>query len=164
MSSIIRIIKTTIISISLLLAFSVNAHADSTVSKFILPDQFKTSVVEDLNGKIIYLDFWASWCAPCRESFPWMNMLHKKYADRGLVVIAVNLDENQQDAQQFLKELPAEFQVIYDPEGELAEIYNVQGMPSSYLFNRNGKLVSTHIGFKNRDADVLQTSITSLLN
>ena len=150
--------------ISLLLVFSVNTHAESSVSKFILPDQFITPAVEDLKDKIIYLDFWASWCVPCRQSFPWMNTLHKKYSDRGLVVIAVNLDENRQDAQQFLKELPAEFQVIYDPEGKLAEIYNVQGMPSSYLFDRNGKLVSTHIGFKNRDADALQSSIASLLN
>src|SRR5579863_797355 len=67
----------------------------------------------DLNqyhGKVVYLDFWASWCKPCRQSFPWMNRMLDMYGDKGLVIIAVNLDEDRKDADRFLKEVPAKFQ------------------------------------------------------
>ena len=115
-------------------------------------------------GKVIYLDFWASWCTPCRQSFPWMNQLHKDYADKGLVIVAVNLDEQRNEAAHFLKTNPAIFQVIYDQDGQLAEKYKVQGMPSSYIYDRAGNLVKAHIGFKNKDASETHDFIASLLN
>ncbi len=98
-------------------------------------------------GKIVLLDFWASWCEPCRHSFPWLNEMQTKYGDR-LVVIGVNVDHERRDAERFLAEVPAHFQVIYDPAGELATRYEVMGMPSSYLFDTSGTLVDKHIGFR----------------
>ena len=115
-------------------------------------------------GKVVYLDFWASWCVPCRHSFPWMNKMNNELTDKGLVVIGVNLDEEQTAADSFLKSIPADFKVIYDPKGDLATKYNVKGMPSAYIFDRSGKLVKTHIGFKNKDADSARSYIESVLS
>lgn len=99
-------------------------------------------------GKVVVLDFWASWCVPCRRSFPWMNRMHEKYADDGLVIIGVNLDSDQDEARAFLDEYPAQFHTIEDPTGELAKKYDVIAMPSSYVFDRDGKQLTRHLGFK----------------
>lgn len=99
------------------------------------------------SGKVVLVDFWASWCEPCRHSFPWLNEMQARYGDR-LVVIGVNVDRERADADRFLSQVPAHFQVIYDPNGELASRYEVMGMPSSYLFDTSGMLVDQHIGFR----------------
>ena len=98
-------------------------------------------------GKVVYLDFWASWCKPCRHSFPWMNDMQQKYSADGLAIVAINLDEQHADAEKFLKETPADFTVIYDPEGKLAEQYGIYGMPSSFLIGRDGQVLQKHQGF-----------------
>jgi cytochrome c biogenesis protein CcmG, thiol:disulfide interchange protein DsbE len=98
-------------------------------------------------GKVVLVDFWASWCEPCRHSFPWLNEMQAKYGDR-LVIIGVNVDRERADAKRFLTQVPAQFQLIYDPAGELAAQYDVLGMPSSYVFDTAGKLVDKHIGFR----------------
>jgi thiol-disulfide isomerase/thioredoxin len=98
-------------------------------------------------GKVVYLDFWASWCKPCRHSFPWMNAMQQKYAADGLVIVAVNVDEQHADAEKFLKDTPAEFTVVYDAEGKLAEQYSIIGMPSSFIIGRDGQVLQRHQGF-----------------
>ena len=98
-------------------------------------------------GKVVLVDFWASWCEPCRHSFPWLNEMQAKYGDR-LVVIGVNVDRQRADAERFLTQVPAQFEVIYDPNGELASRYDVMGMPSSFVFDTSGTLVDQHIGFR----------------
>lgn len=103
--------------------------------------------LEQHRGKVVLLDFWASWCEPCRHSFPWLNEMQAKYGDR-LVIIGVNVDRERAEANRFLAQVPAGFQVIYDPAGELASKYQVMGMPSSYVFDTSGTLVDTHIGFR----------------
>lgn len=113
-------------------------------------------------GKLVYVDFWASWCGPCRASFPFMNDLVKKYGDQ-LAVVSVNLDEERQDANDFLEEIPADFSVIYDPEGGLAKQYGVRGMPNSFLFDRSGKLVSRHDGFTVKDPQHIRELIDNTL-
>ena len=104
----------------------------------------------EYKGKVIVLDFWASWCGPCRRSFPWLNSMHTKYEQDGLVVIGVNLDASPDDAAAFLDEYPAEFRIHFDAEAELAKKYGVEAMPSSYVIGRNGELKATHRGFKVR--------------
>ena len=99
-------------------------------------------------GKVVVVDFWASWCVPCRRSFPWLNQMHEKYADDGLVIVGVNMDASDTDAQTFLAEFPALFQIINDPDGDLAREYDVIAMPSSYVIDRDGKQVARHLGFK----------------
>jgi thiol-disulfide isomerase/thioredoxin len=110
-------------------------------------------------GKVVLLDFWASWCEPCRHSFPWLNALQAKFADRGLVIIGVNVDRDRAAADRFLHEVPAGFQIIYDPAGTLAARYDLPGMPVSYVIGPQGDIVARHIGFRSglraeREAEV----------
>ena len=98
-------------------------------------------------GKVVLVDFWASWCEPCRQSFPWMQAMQQKYADQGLVIIAVNVDREPAKAAAFLQAHPANFAIHYDPEGRLAKQFNVQGMPSSFVLGRDGKPAAKHQGF-----------------
>ena len=112
-------------------------------------------------GKVVLVDFWASWCEPCRHSFPWLNAMQAKYGDRGLVVIGVNVDRNRADADRFLYEVPATFQVVYDPAGALATRFDLPGMPASYIIGRTGDVVAHHIGFRSglsadREAELKQ--------
>lgn len=103
--------------------------------------------LKDLRGRVVYVDFWASWCTPCRESFPWMKALESTYGSRGLSVVAVDLDHDRADAQRFLRAFRPNFEVIFDPAGTLAERFNVIGMPTSVLIDRQGKIRYSHVGF-----------------
>jgi thiol-disulfide isomerase/thioredoxin len=114
-------------------------------------------------GKVVVLDFWASWCAPCRQSFPWLNDLQAKYAERGLVVLGVNVDGTRADAERFLHDVPARFEIVYDPKGALASRYDLPGMPSSFVFGPDGTLVAKHIGFRNADRAEREAEIAKLL-
>lgn len=114
-------------------------------------------------GKVVYLDFWASWCAPCRRSFPWMNEMREKYADDGLVIIGVNVDAERELADRFLAETPASFRIVHDPEGKLASEWQLLGMPNSFLINRNGEVVLRHVGFRSDTPGKLESEIRELL-
>jgi thiol-disulfide isomerase/thioredoxin len=112
-------------------------------------------------GKVVLVDFWASWCEPCRRSFPWLNSMHARYADRGLVVIGVNVDRERAQADRFLRDVPAAFQIVYDPTGTLASHYDLPGMPVSLVIGPNGEVVARHIGFRSslsaqREAELQQ--------
>ena len=105
----------------------------------------------DLHGKVVLVDFFASWCGPCKESFPAMEELHKKYADRGLIVIAVNLDKNKADMDDFLKQHPASFVIMRDAANKLVSEVKIPTMPSSFLLDKNGKVHAFHRGFKGEE-------------
>ncbi len=139
------------------------AMAQKVATDFTLPTDNGSLVLSEQHGKVVYLDFWASWCPPCRASFPWMNELQEKYGKRGLKVIAVNLDKERDSANEFLTETPSRVTIAYDPEGTIAESYGVMGMPSSYLIDRNGNLHSSHIGFRDKDKAELEEKIVQLL-
>lgn len=117
----------------------------------------------EFRGKVVLVDFWASWCAPCRQSFPWLNDMQAKYAARGLVVIGVNVDREREQAEGFLRKTPAEFEILYDPEGSLAAHYEVPGMPSSYLFGPDGQLIGRHIGFRTSAREEREAELVRLL-
>ncbi|HTB84182.1 MAG TPA: TlpA disulfide reductase family protein [Candidatus Sulfotelmatobacter sp.] len=102
---------------------------------------------DSLAGKVVVIDFWASWCGPCKESFPAMNELQKKYSDKGLVIIAVNEDEEASDMKDFLKDNPANFTVVRDAGQKLVAVAGIGTMPSSFVFGPDGKIKFTHAGF-----------------
>jgi len=118
----------------------------------------------EFRGKLVYLDFWASWCVPCRQSFPWMNSMYHQYGKDGLVVLAVNMDQIRADADSFLKQYPAEFSVRFDAQGQLAQQFKVRGMPTSVLIGRDGKLLWTHEGFRSKDPATLEQAIRAALH
>lgn len=115
-------------------------------------------------GKVVYLDFWASWCAPCRQSFPWMNDLQQQYGPAGLTVIGVNVDHDRQAADQFLRQSPPGFKIVYDPDGHIAGQYNLKEMPTTVLIGRDGKVHYIHSGFVPGKEGEYMTHIGALLH
>ena len=115
------------------------------------------------HGKVVYLDFWASWCGPCKRSFPWMNEMQKRYGEQGFQVIAVNLDAKHGDAEEFLKATPATFTIGFDPAGASARAFGVKGMPSSLLIGADGRVIAQHEGFNESDKAELEKRIASQL-
>jgi thiol-disulfide isomerase/thioredoxin len=143
------------ILLALLLAFSATTMAEEA-----------NSVAFDLGqyqGKVVVLDFWASWCGPCRRSFPWLNEMHTKYQQDGLVVIGVNLDARQEDAAEFLEDYPAEFKIYFDTDATLAFQYGIQAMPSSVVIGRDGKIRASHSGFKVKQQDEYEAILVEAL-
>ena len=120
--------------------------------------------LQPVEGRVIWVDFWASWCVPCRRSFPWLNSMHHKYGADGLQIIAVNLDKDRALADAFLAEVPAEFALRFDPAGALAKQYGVQAMPSSFLIDADGNVLATHAGFRTADAADYERTITDALS
>jgi cytochrome c biogenesis protein CcmG, thiol:disulfide interchange protein DsbE len=114
-------------------------------------------------GKVVYVDFWASWCAPCRESFPWLDGLVREYASKNFVVIGVNVDKDRDRAERFLNETPADFPIVYDPHGDLAAAYKVAGMPSAILIDRAGHVRFQHAGFSAKQKGLYEDQLQTLL-
>ena len=152
------------------LAFAVAATTSWAVGigeaapAFSLRDANGASVaLERLRGQVVYVDFWASWCGPCRRSFPWMNELQRRYGDRGLTIVAINVDKNAADAARFLERNPAMFAVAYDQAGGTPSAYAVREMPSSYLIDSRGKVVEVEHGFHEERKGSLEQRVQALL-
>jgi thiol-disulfide isomerase/thioredoxin len=114
-------------------------------------------------GKVVYVDFWASWCAPCKQSFPWLGNLVHEYASRDFLVIGVNVDKDRGRAERFLSETPADFAIVYDPKGDLATAYKVAGMPSAVLIDRTGHVRFQHAGFSEKQKGLYEEQLQTLL-
>jgi len=144
---------------------SANVYADVAWAPDLkLPTENGSVQLSELKGKVVYLDFWASWCVPCKKSFPWMNIIQKRYAEQGFAIVAVNLDKERALADEFLKQVPANFTVAFDVSGNSAAKYKLRGMPSSYLIGRDNKVHASHIGFREKDKDKLEQVIKNLLS
>ena len=118
-----------------------------------------TVALDSLDAKVVLVDFWASWCEPCRKSFPWLSSLHERYAGKGLVIVAINLDKKREPAESFLSKYPAPFVVAFDPAGETAERFHVKAMPTSFVLDGNRTIVLTHSGFDPKKTDAIETLI-----
>jgi cytochrome c biogenesis protein CcmG/thiol:disulfide interchange protein DsbE len=145
------------------LAIGQAALAKDHAPEFVLPTNSGKIDLAEFKGKVVYLDFWASWCPPCRKSFPWLNEMQQRYGRQGFAVVAINLDKTRDLAGRFLQKIPANFTVAYDPLGKVADSYQVRGMPSSFIIDRNGQIRETHIGFREKDALHLEETLQALL-
>ncbi len=105
----------------------------------------------NLNGKVVLVDFFASWCGPCKESFPVMQELHQKYADKGLVILAINVDKKKADMEKFLQKHNTTFPIVRDGANKLVAASRISTMPSSFLLDKDGKVYSAHRGFKGEE-------------
>ncbi len=117
------------------------------------------SAVLPADAKLVLLDFWASWCAPCRQSFPFMQSLQQRYGAQGLRVVAVSLDARAEDAQRFLDQRQPDFALWHDPQARLVVDYPVQVMPTSFLLDAQGRVLHRHSGFRAADAAPLEARI-----
>jgi thiol-disulfide isomerase/thioredoxin len=118
--------------------------------------------LDSLRGKVVYVDFWASWCGPCRISFPILNQLRAELGAAGFEVLAVNLDEVESDAAKFLAEVPADFIIVRDAQGVTPKTYGLLGMPTGYLIDKQGIVREIHQGFRKSDGAPLRASIVAL--
>jgi len=143
--------------------------ADSTnlreAPDFSLPVINKEAKVnlKDLRGRVVYVDFWATWCPPCRKSFPWMEEMHTRYHDDGLTIVAVSVDSKYELAEKFIQDLKPSFISAHDPAKQTARLYKLRAMPSSYLIDRDGNIVSSHLGFRTSKTKKLESEIKILL-
>ena len=132
---------------------------------FVLPSvkDDKAVKLSDFRGKVVYLDFWASWCKPCIQSFPALNKIYNKYKAEGFEILAVNLDQKKLNAASFLDEHQVDYVNVYDPKMTTGKLYNVNIMPVGYLIDRQGKVRVIHKGFIPGDELGLEKAVKFLL-
>ncbi len=117
----------------------------------------------DLRGRVTYLDFWASWCGPCRLSLPALNRLRNEFSPEVFSVVAISVDYVEEDALDFLARYPVEYPIAIDTTGDLGRAFAVAGMPSGYLIDKKGMIREIHVGFRKGDEAILQERIAALL-
>lgn len=144
------------------LAFTPLANADMA-PEFTLPTMKGDISLVEQRGHVVLVDFWASWCGPCRESFSWMNQMLNKYGKQGFRIIAINLDQERAEADAFLRQNQADFTIAFDDEGATPEQWKVMGMPSSFLLNEKGEVVAQHIGFHKSKLEAYEAHIKQAL-
>jgi thiol-disulfide isomerase/thioredoxin len=128
-----------------------------------LRDDVEVSL-ESLRGRVVYVDFWASWCLPCVRSFPFMDTLQAELGAQGLTVLAVNVDEQLADAQRFLAAHPAQFGVVRDASLRCPAAFAVQGLPTSFLIDRAGRIRHVHRGYRPHEAQQFRALAEALLS
>ena len=154
-----------VIVLGSLTAFSVAAvDTSGRAPDFTLQTRTGESVsLADLSGQVVMVNFWATWCGPCREEMPHLEALYQRYSDLGFTLLGVNVEENASGVDQFLDETPVTFPVLLDPTNEVSELYDVIAMPSTVLVDRSGNLRFIHHGYQAGYENEYQTQIRSLL-
>lgn len=117
----------------------------------------------ELKGRVVLIDFWASWCPPCKASFPALDALYREYHDRGVEVVAINVDERRKDADTFLADHPHEMTVLFDPQGRAPSAFHVTAMPTSVLIDRSGNIRFTHAGYTEKTLESYRDELNTLL-
>lgn len=130
---------------------------------FVLPTDNGQLTTETLKGKVVYFDFWASWCGPCRQSLPFMKDLQSKFQGKGLEIVAVNVDKKKEDANKLLSEVQPAYRVAYDSAGSLPTSFALKTMPTSFLIGKDGKVRAVFRGFHEEEKANIEGQIETLL-
>ncbi|HUH37656.1 MAG TPA: TlpA disulfide reductase family protein [Spongiibacteraceae bacterium] len=120
--------------------------------------------LSELRGQVVMINFWASWCGPCRQEMPILDALHKRYAKAGFSVLGVNVEQDSGLADQLLKDIPVSFPVLYDPDSVVSKLYDVDAMPSTVMVDRDGRMRYLHRGYKPGYEDDYRDQIVELLS
>jgi peroxiredoxin len=139
--------------------------ASTTVApSFTLPSRSGDTVsLEQLHGKVVMLNFWASWCGPCRTEMPLLEQMHKRYSSLGFTLLGVNVEANTADAERWLKDTPVSFPVLFDRDSKVSKLYNVSAMPSTVFIDRKGNIRYLHKGYKPGDESEYLNQVRALL-
>jgi cytochrome c biogenesis protein CcmG, thiol:disulfide interchange protein DsbE len=144
-----------------------------TSTAYDVGDRVKPTTLAGTNGEISlpsaqkrwqYVDFWASWCAPCKQSFPWMNSVRESFAKRGVDIVAVNVDAKRGDADRFLKQVEARIPLAFDASGVAPKAFAVKAMPSAYLIDPEGRVRWVHRGFRDGDGAKIESEIFKIVS
>lgn len=119
--------------------------------------------LQDFRGEVVMLNFWASWCGPCRQEMPLMDELYEQYKDLGFTILAVNVDEDRAEAHRFLDKVPVSYPILYDPESNVSEQYEVQAMPTTVMIDRDGNARFLHRGYQPGYEDEYEEQIRQLV-
>lgn len=142
-------------------ALSKEALAPNLVSIELIGEQ--TITLEQFRGQVVLLDFWASWCGPCRRSLPEFEVFYQAHKQDGLAVVAVNMDENPQDGRDFVATMALSYTLMSRPESKQTLPYQLEGLPVSYLLDQQGRVVQRYVGFNQRHWNRMQRDIKALL-
>lgn len=140
--------------------FQQQRAADFELPGLLNDEQYTLS---QFRGKVVYLTLWASWCGPCRQEMPFLVELHQQYADQGFEVLAVNEDIEPANGIEFITPFAVPFIVASDTEGVVLEKYNVEGMPTHFIIDREGYVRYAHMGFKNEQRQGITQQVIGLL-
>lgn len=147
-------------------AVEIGQVAPETRGDRLLYDQ--TLDLAELRGKTVLLDFWASWCGPCKQSLPMLDQMRSDLVAGGypglFEIVAVNLDENPEAARRFLKRYPVSYPVISDPEANLATVYKIPTMPTSFIINPQGVVTWRHEGFRPSEISEIRKQLVQTMN
>ncbi|MGB8337501.1 MAG: TlpA disulfide reductase family protein [Burkholderiales bacterium] len=159
-----KLLRTIILSAALVFPALTIADASKPAPDFNLPGLKQPTVkLSDYKGKTVLLDFWASWCGPCRKSFPWMSQMQEKYGKDGLEVIAINVDEKRADADKFLAQNPGKFTIAFDSKGSTPTSFGAENMPTSILIDPKGNITYIHVSFSEEKAPEFEARIKEQL-
>ena len=123
----------------------------------------KNIKLSELRGTVVMLNFWASWCGPCRTEMPLLDDLYQQYRDYGFTVLGVNLDESRDQADRLLEKIPVTFPVLFDPQNQTSEAYGVDAMPTTVLIDRNGVIRHHHRGYKDGYMEQYENQVKTLV-
>ncbi len=151
----LKIIRNYILLLSCLVAWSgiaesasISGPAPNFTLKSLSGENIKLS---ELTGNVVLINFWASWCGPCRQEMPFLNAIHNKYEALGFTVLGVNVEEEVANARSFIAERPVDFPILFDSNNKVSELYKVIAMPTTVVIDRNGKLRFLHQGYQSGD-------------
>lgn len=150
--------------ISSLAVTSLVGASSSIAPPFALPSRSGDIVsLDKLKGQVVMLNFWASWCGPCRQEMPLLDQMHKRYSSLGFTLVGVNVEANTQDAEKWLSQTPVTFPVLFDKENKVSKLYDVSAMPSTVFIDRKGNVRYLHRGYKSGDESEYLDQIRALL-
>jgi thiol-disulfide isomerase/thioredoxin len=154
MSSRIRSLTWIVPALALALAAGAQAASLKAGDAFpVMKESGATGSLPALDGRVVLVDFWASWCGPCKASFPVLDKIYRRYKDDGFVVVAVSVDQDPEDMTQFLEDHPVSFAVVHDARQKLVERAGIESMPTSFLLDKGGRIVAVHNGFKGAETE-----------
>ena len=149
---------------ALLTVATLAGASTSSAPAFTLPSRSGDTVsLADLQGQVVMLNFWASWCGPCRQEMPLLEQMHKRYSALGFTLVGVNVDANSKDAEEWLSKTPVTFPVLFDRESKVSAMYDVKAMPSTVFIDRQGNVRALHKGYKAGDEGEYLNQIRALL-